>query len=535
MSKHPRTDHWEPFSSYLTKNPFVPSESMGASLERTGRRRPAPAEPSAAETTNADAVQAVGNALTLGVSLSGTLIIGFVVLLVVPRWLGPERWGAVRGAEALMALTLSFIAFGFDTYIRKEVAVRPEHAREFMPSVILFRTLTSGLAIAGVIAVLFHLGKSRIELELVLLFGLSKFLIQTGELFAACLHATGEVSGIRRITLPSKVLWALIILGGLVLGVGPIIVPVGWVIAEGVKTVALGVVARRSLRLRMRPMSGAFAPVFRASIPFSAGIIIAGGAMFLDVTIMRFLIGKREVGYYGASQNLASLAFAVGPLIPWVLMPLASRAAARSTRELFGLARRAFEFAIVFGVPSGVLLALNADVVMRLQGAEYKPAIASLRLLALVLTLTYFITMASVFLQALGRAWVGVRVAFIGVILNAVLNVIFQPSGVRWFGPGGAGVVAGYAAAANEILVAGAMLILLGRRAWDDRTFRTLGTVLLAALPVVLVDRILANWGFSWVRLGVDMVFYGANLWLLKVVDPTFVRAQISSFRPQEA
>ncbi len=518
---------WEPFAAYLSSNPYVPSEAMGASLERDTA-----GASSAGRGDNAsDAANALGNAVTLGFSLSGTLVIGFVVLLIVPRWLGPERWGAVRGAEATMSLLLSFIAFGFDTYIRKEIAVRPDHAREFMPSVIAFRLITSTIAVLGAVAVLTGLGKPRLEVALALLFGISRFLIQTGELFAACLHAIGAVSGIRRVTLPTKVLWAVLVLGGIRAGVGPVAVPAGWVVAEGIKTVALGVLARHSLRLRVRPTPGAFAPVLRASIPYSAGLIVAGGAMFLDVTIMRFLVGKTEVGYYGASQNLASLAFAVGPLIPWVLMPLASRAATRSTRELYALARRAFEFAILFGIPSAVLLALNADVVVSLQGDQFRPSVASLRLLALVLALTYFITMASVFLQSLGRAWVGVRVALVGVVLNAVLNLAFQRSGVGWFGLGGAGVVAGFAAAANEVFVTAAMLVLLGRRAWDDGTFATLVRVLAASVPVVLVDRVLSNYGFSWLRLAADVCVYAVNLVLLKAFDVKAARAQIISFR----
>ncbi len=521
-----RSKDWEPFAAYLATNPYAPSEDLGASLDRP--RAPDGSKPG---TGSSEAAAAIGNAVTLGLSLSSTLLIGFAVMLIVPRWLSPERWGAVRGAEAMMALILSFIAFGFDTYIRKEVAVAPEHARDFLPSVIIFRLVTSVLAIAAALVVLAGLGKPRLELALALLFGISKFVLQTGELFSACLHATGSVSGIRRVTLPAKLLWAAIVLGGLRAGFGPIAVPAGWVVAEGVKTLALGVLARRALRLRVRPTRGAFGPVLRASVPFSAGIIVAGGSMFLDVTIMRFLVGKSEVGYYGASQNLASLAFAVGPLIPWVLMPLASRAAARSTRELYGLARRAFEFAIVIGIPSAVLLALNADVVIGLVGAEYRPSIASLRVLALVLALTYFITMASVFLQALGRAWVGVRVALVGVVVAAVLNVMFQPHGVAWFGPGGAGVAAGFAAAVNEVLVAGAMLFFLGRRAWDDGTFATLARVVAASVPVVLLDRLLAGWGFSWLRLFADVVTYGLNLVLLRAVDVPLIRTHISSFR----
>lgn len=522
----PRSD-WEPFAAYLSTNPYVPSEAMGASLEFEGPRDSAPRR----DDNASDAANALSSAVTLGFSLSGTLLIGFAVLLIVPRWLGPDRWGAVRGAEATMSLLLAFVAFGFDTYIRKEVAVRPDHAREFLPSVIAFRVVTSVVAVGAALAVLTGLGKPRLELALALLFGISRFLIQTGELFAACLHAVGSVSGIRRVTLPTKVLWAVLVLGGLSAGIGPVAVPAGWVVAEGIKTVALGVLARRSLRLRVRPTEGAFAPVLRASVPYSAGIIVAGGAMFLDVTIMRFLVGKTEVGYYGASQNLASLAFAVGPLIPWVLMPLASRAATRSTRELYALARRAFEFAIIFGIPSAVLLALNADVVVSLQGDQFRPSVASLRLLALVLALTYFITMASVFLQSLGRAWVGVRVALIGVVLNAALNLAFQRSGVGWFGLGGAGVVAGFAAAANEVFVTGAMLVLLGRRAWDDGTFATLLRVLAASIPVVLVDRILSNYGFSWLRLLADVCVYALNLVLLKAFDVGALRAQITAYR----
>ncbi len=97
---------------------------------------------------------ALRNAAKLGGSLTITWGIGIVVRLYLPRYLGPERFGMLSFADAFTTAAFVFLGLGLDTYVRKEVSVRPDHASEFIGGVVLLRMLLAVLVFAGMEAVL---------------------------------------------------------------------------------------------------------------------------------------------------------------------------------------------------------------------------------------------------------------------------------------------------------------------------------------------------------------------------------------------
>src|SRR4051812_14958644 len=84
-----------------------------------------------------EAIRAVSNALKLGSSLLFTWGIALGIRLLLPRILGPERFGQFSDADALTTVVFVALTLGTDMYIRKEVSVRPDHANDFIGGVAL--------------------------------------------------------------------------------------------------------------------------------------------------------------------------------------------------------------------------------------------------------------------------------------------------------------------------------------------------------------------------------------------------------------
>lgn len=464
--------------------------------------------------TATDASRALRHAGRLGSSVLVTAAIGFVIQFLAADLLGKSDAGKVGGAESLSILLLGLMSFGVDTYARKVVAVRPEEARTFVPGVVALRFVVSATIFGLATVVLHQMGRGSTAIVLFGMYAASRFLLQTNELFAACLQATGSVKGLATNNLFTKLLWAAVILVGLALGLGPLSVPAGWIAGEGCKALLLGRRVTRELSVRWMPQAGPTRTVLLASLPFSAGTVVANWSTYFDVTLISFWFDDEEVGLYRIAQAVSAFIFLVGTVLPWVLMPLAARALERSVEDFREVMRRGMQIVLVIAIPGSVMLYLHADTILSIMGPEWEPAIPGLRNLAVNLLATYVILTTMTFLQVEGRAWQTVRIGLFGVVLNMTLNGLLLRRLAPEYGIGGAGRVAGGIAVVTEITVAALCLIALGRQAWDHTSVTNTLRVVAASVPVIVVDRILAGRGFSWVRLGADGVLYTALLLL---------------------
>src|SRR4051794_20126287 len=84
-----------------------------------------------------DAATALRNAIKLGGSLLATWTVALAVRFQLPRHLGPVRFGDFNFCDSFTAAFFIFLSLGIETYIQKEVSVRPKHASEFFGGVLL--------------------------------------------------------------------------------------------------------------------------------------------------------------------------------------------------------------------------------------------------------------------------------------------------------------------------------------------------------------------------------------------------------------
>jgi len=465
-----------------------------------------------------DAVQALRNGAKLGASLVATWTVALGVRLVLPRHLGPETFGAFQFADAITTTLFVVTTLGLETYIRKEVGTRHDHASDFLGGVLLLRLALSAAIVLALVAVLAHSGKPPLVQRLVLVLALSQLFVVANATYAALLHSVGAVNELSVLNVGSKLLWGGGILAAFALGKG--VEQVAWALAltEGLKTAALAVLARRHLGVRITIDPRETGAVLAASLPFFLGEVARTAFAKVDVSVMSFLVSDREVGWYAAASNLAGLAMLITPLIGWVLLPLTSRAAARSDEELTALTRRAMELILVAAIPITLLMCLGADVIVyTMLGAAFAPATRSLRILAPMFVLTYVAIISACTLVRLERGWTVTWVLVAGLVASPLLNWMVIPRCLALFGPGGAGVGAAIVLVAIEACMTAVMTWPVARRSFDRRSLTMLGKTGVVCAVVVVLDGLLSPLGV--LRLAADGVLYVTLVVAWKAVD----------------
>jgi O-antigen/teichoic acid export membrane protein len=458
--------------------------------------------------TSATAVRrAVQNAARLVVSLLGTWGIALAVRLWMPRVMGPEQFGVVNFADALTASVFVLLTFGVDTYIRKEVTLRREHADEFFGSLLLARLVLTLLLLGGLAGLMAVTNQPAPTRQTVFLFGLGQLFFVTNNSLSALLHARERVDGLVLINVGTKLLWGAQVVVALSLGAGARSVALAFTISEALRALILWGLCRREAGLRLQLRAGPAWAVAAASAPFFLSIIAHTVTTRVGASLLGFLADAPEVGYFGAAWTLAGMALMLAPLLHWVLMPFLSQAAARSREELWGKARRSLELVLSLTAPLALLLSLGADLIVpMLFGEAYLPAVGALRIMAPVVVLTYAAMVSSSCLILEGRAWTTTWVSLGTLGLNTALLVVLAPWLGRTLGSGGAGIGAAVALLVAEAIALTRLTHALRGRSFDRRSILRLGKTAAACLLVVAVDRALSGWGP--VRLVIDAAVY---------------------------
>ncbi len=464
-----------------------------------------------------DMVVAVSSAVTLGTSLLLTWSVALLVRFFLPRYLGPELFGTFNFADSFCATVFAFLGLGVDTYIQKEIPLRPGHASDFLGGVLVARLLMSVGLFALMALVLSLTHRPPAVQRIVFIFGLAQMLVALNGNLAALLHASRNVGELAIINVAAKILWSVGMGLAIVLHAGLIGLAGAFLISEAARAAALFPLARRYLRIRMEWRPAAVRAVILASFPFYLSQVANSVYGKIGISLLSLFSSDIEVGWYSSACNLAGLALLVSPLIASVLLPLLARANGRSTEQMFLIMSRSIRGILMIVLPVSLMLGLGAEVwVHALFGASFAPAALSLRVLAPMFVLTYVAMVVGTCLVLLGRAWAVTTVSFGALILSLGLNALLIPCAMRRLGRGGAGAGAAIVVVATELSVVVAFVVLVGARAFDRAAVSSIARAIVACALVVLADALLRPLGPS--RLWIDAGAYPALLFALGAV-----------------
>jgi O-antigen/teichoic acid export membrane protein len=493
-----------------------------------GNDRSPAAEPREPDTS--DVLIAARNAVTLGASLVATWSVALLVRFFLPRHLGPERFGALSFAEGFTAAAFVVLGLGAETYIQKEIPVRPRHASEFFGGFVVLRLAISVLVFATMAILLAVAGRSPAVQRTVFIFGVAQILVVQNGNMAALLHAARIVGGLALVNVGTKLLWGACVGLALVADLDLPGLALAFLVAELVRAVLLFLSVRRHLGIRMVWDPPAVRAVVVASLPFYLNQMATTVYAKVDVTLLAALSNDSEVGWYGSAFNVAALSFLVSPLVGWVLLPLLSRAAARSQEEMFAILRWTIRALVVLLLPLTLAIGLAAEVwVKALFGEAFTPAVWSLRILAPAVVITYLAMAATMCLTLLDRAWTVTVVALGRLAANLALSAALVPRAARWLGPGGAGAGAATALVVAEVGMTAALFVSIGARAFDRENASIIARAVSCALLVIAADASLRPLGAA--RFAIDAAAYASLLAALRVIRVSDVRKALDLVR----
>lgn len=304
--------------------------------------------------------------------------IGFVVVLVLARRLGPQGFGIITLGLALVAWLRFVVDSGTELFNVREVARQPERFREIAEQMLGLRLVLSVVA-AG----LFMVG--------VEIFARSEYTRDTIILFAAVFPAIAlnlrwmvlGIGGSRAVAVGNAASRGFVLVGALLLVLDA--ADIEWVplLEAGAElTYALVILAFAIWKLGwLRPRASL--PYWWATLTGSLPLMISGVAratiFSVDVLIIDLALGPRDVGIYGVA--LRPIAFASGAVGLFSLSYL-SALSATASEHVAALHGRALRASLVACVLVAACLSISSLLIPFVFGEEYRDAVPVMAILS---------------------------------------------------------------------------------------------------------------------------------------------------------
>lgn len=494
-----------------------------AKTDVSGDRAEPPQQEPAQHPHHSEGATALRNGVKLATSLLLTWGVALIITFKLPKYLGPLFWGYYKYGFEYAATLAVFVGFGIDTYISREVAVRPKHASDFFGGVVLLRTLAIvPLFLYG----WFNLGHKLPEEQLAAaLFGVTQIFVVMNQTFQQTLQAASRVGGLAVVNVVAKILWGGGTFAAVTMGAPFWVLPLPMLVSEAMKAGFLYWATKDAVDLRVRFDLEATKKVLRISFPF----FIANAAVTLgstiDVVVMRELVpeGSQEVGWYSAAREIARLSALMSPVLSGVLVPMMSRAKHRSEEDFFRILRRGLEGVSIVSIPLTLMLALSSELVIGVALKEkFLPAAMSLSWLAPTFVLAYANVLLWIALMILDRSWTITIISFAGLALLPLFILLIVPWAKGLGIPGSTGMGVAMALSARELVIAIVFFSFLGKRAVDHRSVLAITKSLGICGAVVAAHVLLVSLGP--VRLLIDGAIYAVLAVAIGVLRPRDIK-----------
>lgn len=305
-------------------------------------------------------------------------VVGFVIVLLLARRLGPGGFGTVTVGLTLVAWFTFLADSGTEVLNVREIARRPQRFKEIAEHVLGLRLVLSAVA-----TVLYVAG--------VLLFARSDFTRSTLVLFALMLPAAAlnlrwmvlGVGGSRAIAI-GQVLSRIVVLAGVLVFVAgiddiravPLLEAVGAVVYA---LVVLWLVGGGVRAIRPRANVGVWMSTLRESLPLMVNGMARAATISFDVLIINLVLGPRDVGIYAVASKPA---FFVTGLVGLFSLSFLSAFSATAADGAAALKERSLRWAFSIGLLVAAAVCASSLLIPAVFGEAYQDAVAVLAVMA---------------------------------------------------------------------------------------------------------------------------------------------------------
>jgi O-antigen/teichoic acid export membrane protein len=445
-------------------------------------------------------------------------VVGFFVLAVIARRLGPGDLGSYSFAISVMGYFAIPANFGVGALATRELARDPDRVKPLLGEIMALQAVLCAVPYVVLVALAPVLAADEASRGLLPIVGLT-FVIEAASLgfvlygfqrygVMALARAAGAVA--------FAVLTVLFVQEGDT-------TPLAWIHLAGVFATSV-ITGAAVLRMAGRPRLDARARDlvrrFRAGVPLGVSAVMISVYYTIDSVLLGYMRGTEEVGQYTVAYRIPLAVLAFAALWGSVLFPHMSALAERSRSEVREQIGYFASLALVASLPmlAGALV-VGEQLIPGLFGVKYEPAGTPFIVLMFAAALVPFSINWGTSLIALGDDRHQAYAVTCGAVVNLAANLVVIPR----FGMTGAAATTVAAELAVFAYLIRRVDQLVGHPPLDlERIGRAAAAT--AAMVLVLVLAVPDAWT-AGTKVAIGIAVFGACALPLRIVRPHEIRA----------
>jgi len=444
----------------------------------------------------------------------------FVLMLFLPRYLGPIAYGRLFLAASVSDIFRILVTYGGPSLVAKNVSRSRESTPQILVDAIGFRLVFTFLSLVGILVFGYVGGYVEETRILMIIFGLT-LIWQGGQtsLFGGYQgHELIKFISIASVT--ERIFVAAVGVTALLAGADVIIIAIIILAGSLVNFTALAVFAKRIVpRIPRISLRGTIEQL-KSGTPY---FLFSGLSIIyyrIDSVMLSKMTPEGVVGWYGGAYRLFETLTFVPNILAVVVFPVLSRLWKEEEQTHKRTTNKGLEYIVIAAIPIAIgVILLSKNLVEMFYGLSgYSPSVGVLQVLTLGLLFLYVDIILGTTLLASDRQKSLSVISFCAIPLNIGLNLVLIPIFQEANGNGGIG--AAIATGVTELFVMIAYLYLMPPGILQDFRFSVLTKSAISGVFMGGVILLARSAGLPWVgQLALSPFVYFTALFLLKTLE----------------
>jgi len=383
--------------------------------------------------------------------------IGFVVTIVVARYLGDSEFGKYSFAMATVIVFAVLVDFGFHVFLAREISRNKDKIKEYISNITFLKIIFSIITYLILVGFLFIVGKPDDVKYFVYLSGIYMILNSFNVTLRGIYQGVEKMQYHAINYILEKIIYILLIFLFVTLDFGIPGIMYALIISSAIGLSYNIITVFKKFTF--------FLPKFKKStIKFilkeSSWFLLTGifVAVYFKIDIVMLSIMKTDevVGHYNAAYNLLFAFLFIPGVLTMPLLPVFSRYYKNNKDKLKKLISPLITYFLIAGAMLVfIFITLGPIVVGILYGQEFEPTKFLFQLLSFSFFFVFINYLLSALLSSVNKQKYSTIAAFVAMLINIIINLILIPK----YGAAGAAI----ATIATEATVLLISIILLNR------------------------------------------------------------------------
>lgn len=459
---------------------------------------------------------ATRNVAVLSVTRIVTWTSTFLLMMFLPRYLGPVDYGRYYLGQSIVAMFALLIEFGGHYSITKAVSRARDDAGRIIVNAIGIRGFLWAFSFVSVGLYALFVNYHPSVKVIIMIFAV-------GTLWTGARSVIWSAfNGFEMLKYPSygamaeTIFIAAVGITAVVFGAGP----VGFAVITVLGTLLNFLICAKFVP-KMAPVLPkvdwpAAVRSLKESVPYFLNSVFGVIYYRIDTVMLSFMTPERVVGWYGASYRFFETMMFIPSIFTIAVFPIMSRLYGENSSSLGRPLQKSLDFIFLTGVPMSVAaFALSHDIIGFFYGTEgYAPSVLLLKVFSAGIMLFYIDIMLGTVLLASDKQKELTVNAFVAIFVNVGLNLLLIPYTERHLGNGGIG--SAVATLGTELFVMGAMLRIMPVGVFTDATISVQMRVLVSGAGMGAV-----MWALSWTEASLAVRLTAAGVAYIALILAT--------------